>query len=216
MNSARIVLGSLALSIGGCAVMYAIYSTRTENAAREAGAHALGFASHSEQVTAAARGAKTPAEWRVRLAEDAEAKRLADEAKAKAEAERQRQWEADAPRRAAEAEAARKRELAEWEERQPPDRRMSLSGQSRSKGGFDSVGLMSFTVKNDNPYPVKDFVVSCSFHGNSGTHLGDREHKVYETVKAKSSRAFPRSISASFQASRGGADALLFPPSAVE
>jgi hypothetical protein len=49
--------------------------------------------------------------------------------------------------------------LAEWEDRQPPDRRMSLNGQSWSKGGFDSVGLMSFTVKNDNPYAVKDFIL---------------------------------------------------------
>ena len=59
------------------------------------------------------------------------------------------------------ADATRKRELAEWEANRR-SRRMSLDGQSWSKGGFAAVGLMSFTVKNDNPYPVKDFVVSRS------------------------------------------------------
>jgi hypothetical protein len=144
------------------------------------------------------------------LAEQSEKKRVADEQKAKAEAERQRQWEADAPKRAAEAEAARKRELAEWEDRLPPDRRMSLAAHSWSTGGFDTIGLMTFTVKNDNPYPIKDFVVSCSFHGNRGTFLGDREHKVYETVKAKSSRAFAK-INIGFipsQSAHGGLSAV--------
>jgi hypothetical protein len=206
MSADRIVLGSLALMIGAGAVACAIYSTSAENAAREAGARALGFASYAEQGTAAAKGAKTPAEWQATLAAESETKRLADEARAKAEAERQRQWVADAPKRAAEEEAARKRALAAWEEQQPPDRRMSLTGQSWSTGGFDSVGLMTFTVKNDNPYPIKDFVVSCRFHGNSGTHLGDREHRVYETVKAKTSRTFAK-VNIGFipsQSARGG------------
>jgi hypothetical protein len=206
MSGDRIVLGSLALMIGAGVVVYAVYTTEALKVADEASARAAGFASRSEQTSAAALGAKTPAEWKVRLADEAEKKRIADEQRAKVDAERQRQWEADAPKRAAEAEAASKREFAEWEERQPPERRMSLTGQSWSKGGFDSIGLMSFTVKNDNPYPIKDFVVSCNFHGNSGTFLGDREHKIYETVKAKSSRAFAK-VNIGFipsQSARGG------------
>jgi hypothetical protein len=206
MGADRIVLGSVVAMIGAGMVGYAIYSTSAENAAREAGARAMGFASYSEQGIAAAKGAKTPAEWRAKLAEEAETKRAQDELRAKEEAERLRQWVADAPKRAADEEVARKRALAAWEEQQPPERRMSLTGQSWSTGGFDSVGLMTFTVKNENPYPIKDFVVSCRFHGNSGTHLGDREHRVYETVKAKTSRTFAK-VNIGFipsQSARGG------------
>jgi hypothetical protein len=54
----------------------------------------------------------------------------------------------------------------------------------------DELPYVWITVKNDNEYQVKDFVISCSFDGNSGTFLGDRLHTVYEIVKAKSSRAF--------------------------
>lgn len=162
-----------------------------------------GFADPDEMKKAESAGFLDAASWRKKRDEDAAES-------AKKQAELQRQWEADAPKRAALAEETRKRELAEWEDRQPPDRRMSLIGQSWSTGGFDSIGLMSFTVKNDNPYPIKDFVISCRFHGNSGTFLGDREHKVYETVKAKSSRAFAK-VNIGFipsQSARGGCSLL--------
>jgi hypothetical protein len=72
MSADRIVLGSFALVIGAGA--YAIYTSGAQNAPEEASARAAGFANQSEQTNAAALGAKTPAEWKARLAEDAEKK----------------------------------------------------------------------------------------------------------------------------------------------
>lgn len=165
-----------------------------------------GFADVDEMKRAQTKGISDAASWSARLAEDTARKKTLDEELAKKQAELQRQWETDAPKR----EETRKRELAEWEDRQPPVRRMSLTNQSWSTGGFDTIGMMSFTVKNENPYEVKDFMVSCSFHGNSGTFLGDRTHTVYETVKAKSNRAFSK-VNIGFipsQSSRGGCSLL--------
>ena len=100
MSAARNVFGSLALVIGAGVVAYAIFVANAQKAADENSARAAGFATHSEQTSAAALGAKTPEEWKARLAEEAERKRIADEQRGKAEVERQRQWEADAPKRA--------------------------------------------------------------------------------------------------------------------
>jgi hypothetical protein len=175
-----------------------------------ASAASKGFADADEMKKAETKGFSDAATWRAGLAEEAARKRLLDEQVAKKQADLQRQWEADAPKRAAQAEETRKRELAEWEDRQPPARRMSLANQSWSTGGFDTIGMMNFTVKNENPYDIKDFMVSYSFHGNSGTFLGERTHTVYETVKAKSNRAFVK-INIGFipsQSARGGCSLL--------
>jgi hypothetical protein len=197
---------SIPLIAIACGIGYVVYSTKAENAAQDAAARQLGFSGYVEQQSAAARGAKTPAEWRAKLAEDVAREKALKEERARVQAEVQRQWEADAPKRAAAEEAARKRALAEMEDRLPPETRITLIGQSWSTGGFDTIGLMSFTLKNDNPYDIKDFSISCSFYGNSGTKLGERFHTVYERVKAKTSRSFS-SVNIGFipsQAARGG------------
>ena len=135
----KTVLAIIPIIAGVAFVAYAVHSTVSENAAKEASANALGFLSYAEQTTAAQRGARTPAEWHAKLADDTAKQKIADEERAKAEAERQKQWEDDAPKRAAQAEETRKRELVEFEDRQPPERKMKLSGQSWSTGGFDSI-----------------------------------------------------------------------------
>jgi hypothetical protein len=182
----------LALSFAAFAVGNVMERIDAQDKQRREVASSKGFVDVAEMEKAASLGITDAEAWRVKMAAEAAVKKAADEALAKKQADLQRQWEADAPKRAAEAEAARKRELAEWEDRQPPVRRMALSGQSWTTGGFDTVGLMSFSVKNDNPYDIKDFVISCSFSGKSGTNLGDRSHIVYDTVKAMSTRAFAK------------------------
>lgn len=67
---------------------------------------------------------------------------------------------------------------------------VTIANYTWSKGGFGSVGLATFTIKNDNPFPVKDVFVRCSFYGNSGTALGQADKTIYEVIAAKKSRTF--------------------------
>lgn len=80
--------------------------------------------------------------------------------------------------------------LAKAEMTRNPAGKMNVAGLSWKIGGFGSVGLMTFTVSNQNDFPVKDFVLSCTFSSNSGTQLGTAAHTVYETVKPRSKRSF--------------------------
>jgi hypothetical protein len=186
----------------GVSTLFAIWAIGEFMAGQQketAAAVAKGFADAEQMKLATSKGFMDGASWRANMTEQAA---LQAEAQAKAK----RQWDADAPKRAAQAEENRKRTLAEAEERQPPALRMTLTNQSWSTGGFDTIGMMSFTIKNENPYDVKDFVLSCSFYAASGTALGDRSHVLYESVKAKGSRAFQK-VNIGFipnQSSRGG------------
>ena len=49
---------------------------------------------------------------------------------------------------------------------------------------------MTFTLRNDNDYAVKDLELACAFTRRDGSHLTDRKRLVPETVNMKSRKTF--------------------------
>lgn len=58
---------------------------------------------------------------------------------------------------------------------------------SWKKGGFDSVMVGTFTLKNVNVFDVKDVVITCQHYAPSGTLLDSNTRTVYQVVKSKAS-----------------------------
>lgn len=84
--------------------------------------------------------------------------------------------------------AQRAAEELEQEARRNPENYIELTNFDWSKGGFDTVMLATFTLKNTAAVDIKDMLVSCRVYGESGTYLSTRTETVYRVVKAKSSR----------------------------
>ena len=72
----------------------------------------------------------------------------------------------------------------------PYDKGISLTAYSAKKGGFDTVMVGSFTIKNDNTYFVKDFEVVCQHFAPSGTQLAESRKVIYDSVGPGQSRTF--------------------------
>ncbi|MDV5201993.1 hypothetical protein [Acinetobacter baumannii] len=53
-----------------------------------------------------------------------------------------------------------------------------------SKGGFDSVMLVDFKIKNNSKYDIKDITVECEHYSNSKTKIDSNSRVIYEIVKA--------------------------------
>ncbi len=70
--------------------------------------------------------------------------------------------------------------------------RLRISSQTWRRGGLGSKALVTFTLRNDNDYPVKDVEILCSFSRRDGSHLTDRRRVLPETVNMKSRRTFAR------------------------
>jgi len=70
--------------------------------------------------------------------------------------------------------------------------RLRISSQTWRRGGLGSKALVTFTLRNDNDYPVKDVEVSCSFNGGDGSHLMDLTRVLRDTVNGKSRKTFAR------------------------
>jgi hypothetical protein len=70
--------------------------------------------------------------------------------------------------------------------------RMRISSQSWRRGGLGSKALVSFTLRNDNEYAVKDVEIVCTFNRRDGTHLTDRRRVLSDTVNMKSRKTFAR------------------------
>jgi hypothetical protein len=68
--------------------------------------------------------------------------------------------------------------------------RLRISSQSWRRGGLGSKALVTFTVRNDNDYAVKDVEISCSFSRRDGSHLTDRRRVLPDTVNMKSRKTF--------------------------
>ena len=68
--------------------------------------------------------------------------------------------------------------------------RLRISSQTWRRGGLGSNALVTFTLRNDNDYPVKDVEISCSFSRRDGSHLTDRRRVLPETVNMKSRKTF--------------------------
>jgi hypothetical protein len=200
----------LPIIAGAAFVGYATVSVHNASAQRNVEATNAGFSGSEDQDLAKAAGFVDSGKWLTHIAA------------AKADAEQKhKEWDAAAPQRTAAAakeavervtqDASAKKAAAEEAERArleaiPPGFRVSISAQSWKTGGFDSIGLMSFTLKNGNDYQVKDISIVCTFYGNSGTELGERTHTLYEIIRPRDKRTFS-SVNIGFipsQSSRGG------------
>jgi hypothetical protein len=67
---------------------------------------------------------------------------------------------------------------------------LRISSQSWRRGGLGSKALITFTLRNDNPYAVKDLELACAFSRPDGSHLTDRTRIVPGPVGMKSRRTF--------------------------
>jgi hypothetical protein len=65
---------------------------------------------------------------------------------------------------------------------------LKISSQSWRRGGLGSNALISFTLRNDNPYAVKDIEIACSFTRPDGSHLTDRKRIIPDAVVNTKSR----------------------------
>jgi hypothetical protein len=120
----------------------------SENKSRNEPTVAAGFVDFAEMDAAKKNGIDDPKQWRAKVAADDQARKV------KAEKD------------ALDAATKQARELTERQERERPAvDRMSLSGQSWESGGFGSVGLMSMSISNKNPFTVRDIKINCYWPG---------------------------------------------------
>lgn len=65
---------------------------------------------------------------------------------------------------------------------------LKISSQSWRRGGLGSNALVTFTLRNDNPYAVRDIEVACNFTRQDGSHLTDRKRIIPDAVVNTKSR----------------------------
>jgi hypothetical protein len=70
--------------------------------------------------------------------------------------------------------------------------RLRISSQTWRRGGLGSKALVTFTLRNDNDYAVKDVEIVCAFARRDGSHLTDRSRVLADTVGMKSRKTFAR------------------------
>ena len=70
--------------------------------------------------------------------------------------------------------------------------RLKISSQTWRRGGLGSKALVTFTVRNDNDYAVKDVEIVCAFTRRDGSHLTDRSRVLADSVSIKSRKTFAR------------------------
>jgi hypothetical protein len=76
----------------------------------------------------------------------------------------------------------------------PPINGLSISSQSWRRGGLGSKALVTFTLRNNNDYAVKDIELVCAFARQDGSHLTDRKRVIPDIVKMKSRKTFARML----------------------
>jgi hypothetical protein len=70
--------------------------------------------------------------------------------------------------------------------------RLRISSQSWRRAGLGSNALVTFTMRNDNDYAVKDVELLCAFARYDGSHLTDRRRVLPEIVNMRSRKTFAR------------------------
>jgi hypothetical protein len=70
--------------------------------------------------------------------------------------------------------------------------RLRISSQTWRRGGLGSKALVTFTLRNDNDYAVKDVEIVCAFTRRDGSHLTDRRRVLADPVSMKSRKTFAR------------------------
>ena len=71
---------------------------------------------------------------------------------------------------------------------QPAVSGLKISSQSWRRGGLGSNALVTFTLRNDNNYAVKDIEIACAFSRQDGSHLTDRKRVIPDAVVNTKSR----------------------------
>jgi hypothetical protein len=70
---------------------------------------------------------------------------------------------------------------------------LKITSQSWRRGGLGSNALVTFTLRNDNAYAVKNIEIACSFSREDGSHLTDRKLLIPDAVvNMKSRKTFAR------------------------
>ena len=69
---------------------------------------------------------------------------------------------------------------------------LRISSQSWRRGGLGSKALVTFTLRNDNDYAVKDVEIACSFNGRDGSHFADLRRLFPDTVNMRTRKTFAR------------------------
>jgi hypothetical protein len=69
---------------------------------------------------------------------------------------------------------------------------LKISSQSWRRAGLGSKALVTFTLRNNNDYAVKDIEIACAFNRRDGSHLTDRTRLIRDTVNMKSRKTFAR------------------------
>ena len=69
---------------------------------------------------------------------------------------------------------------------------LRISSQTWRRAGLGSKAVVTFTVRNDNDYAVKDIKIACAFTRRDGSHLTDRSRVLTDTVGMKSRKTFAR------------------------
>jgi len=65
---------------------------------------------------------------------------------------------------------------------------LKISSQSWRRGGLGSKALVTFTLRNDNNYAVRDIEIACAFSRQDGSHLTDRKRVIPDAVVNTKSR----------------------------
>lgn len=68
--------------------------------------------------------------------------------------------------------------------------RLRISSQTWRRGGLGSKALVTFTLRNDNDYAVRDVEIVCAFTRRDGSHLTDRSRVLADPVSMKSRKTF--------------------------
>lgn len=71
---------------------------------------------------------------------------------------------------------------------------LKIASQAWRRGGLGSKALVTFTLRNNNDYAVKDIEIACAFARRDGSHLTDRTRVIRDTVNMKSRKTFARML----------------------
>jgi hypothetical protein len=77
--------------------------------------------------------------------------------------------------------------VAEQPKPKTPIQKIALDNLKWHRGGFNTVAIASFTLRNDNEFGVKDVIVGCEYHAPSGTRIGVTAAPIYRYIPAHDS-----------------------------
>jgi len=72
-----------------------------------------------------------------------------------------------------------------------PMGRLRILRQSFSRGGLGAKALVTFTLRNDNAFAVKDPEILCEFRSKDGSYATERRRTINDTVEMKSRKTYP-------------------------